>query len=218
MSSRPLPGANPLPVQNYNFTKEQLADPDVMNVFFQQVMTAINSLNGTQGRVVLPKGLDVKGTTVSNLGPPQHEGDAISSGHAKDSFGPAAQQQQLDVGKPHALKGLNQSYAMGVQNGNAIKTLQSQISGVVTVLASGGTAPLSGAIIQMGHTAAINANPFSVTFPKPYNNAPIVVACDDLGSGASRIISVINGSVTTTGFNLQSDGTGNGAWWIAIGN
>jgi hypothetical protein len=214
----PTPGINPVPIQSYQFSKEQLADPAVMNVFFQQVADALNLGNGTLGKVVQPSGFDVRGATVSNLGAPEEDGDAISAGHAASQYSPEAQQKALDIGGPNALKGLNAAYAQSAQNAQAISRINASVANAATVLASGGTTPLAGPIIQMGDTAAIPTT-LPVVFPTPFpNTVPIVVACDDYAGGADSIISVEKASVTKAGFTLHSNNTSSGAFWIAIGS
>lgn len=219
MSSRPLPGQNPLPIQTQQFTKEQLQDPGVMNVWFQQLVDALNIGNGTLGMVPQPSGIDMQGSRVANLAPPVNDGDAISSGHAASNYGPAAQQQQLDIGKPYALKGLNVAFATSQQNATAITALQAAAANAATVLGSGGSTPLAAPIIQTGETAAISAGSLAVVFPAAYENTvPTVLVCDDYGSGSDGVASVVKGTVTKTGFTVRNSNTGNGAWWIAVGS
>lgn len=218
MSSRPLPAHAALPIQSQQFTKEQLTDPSVMNVWYQQVIDELNRLNGTLGPVPQPSGIDMRGQRVSNLGPPKNDGDAISSGHANTQFGAVAQQDQLDIGKPHALRGLSTTFALTQQNQQAITALQAAVALAANVLTSGSTTPLSAPIIQMGNTAAISTT-LAVTFPLAFpNTVPFVVACDDYAGASASIISVEKASVTKTGFTVHSNGTTSGAWWIAIGN
>lgn len=214
----PVPGQNPVPIQSYQFSKEQLADPGVMNVFFQQVADALNLGNGTLGKVLQPSGIDVRGATISNLGLPESDGDAISSGHAATQYSPAAQRDQLDVGKPYALKGLSTTYGLSIANQQAIAAINKNAANAATVLTPGGTTPLAGPIIQGGDTAAIPTT-LAVVFPQAFpNTVPIVVACDDYAGGADSIISVEKASVTKTGFTLHSNNTSSGAWWIAFGS
>lgn len=87
----------------------------------------------------------------------------------------------------------------------------------------------SGLILEWGHASLIaDGSPgTNVCFPFAFPNSVLnVTATDDLGSGASRILSVrtLTPSIGATpypcangGFWAWSDGSGNGAWWFAIG-
>jgi hypothetical protein len=110
-TSRPVAQpARPLPIQNVQFTEEEVKDPKQfaakLNVFLQQLVPSVQSLQGVAGPSVLPSGIDVAGQTVTGLGAPQGPTDAISSEHASSQYGAAAQQPQLDLGGAYALKGL----------------------------------------------------------------------------------------------------------------
>ncbi len=210
----PIAGRNPIPIQTQQFTKEQLTDPAVMNNWYQQLIDAVNTANGTLGKVVQPSGFDVQGATVSNLGPPQEDGDAISSGHAASQYGSAAQQKALDVGGPDALKGLNVAYAQSAQNAQVIKALQAALPAYV---GGSGSIQVGGIILKFGHTGVI-ATTLAVTFAAAFPTACLaVIVSDDLAGGTGLIMSV-DGAPTVTGFTVHSSGTTNGAWWFALGN
>lgn len=208
---KPVSAPPTLPIQAPQVTREQLADPAYMNVLLQQVFTAINQGNGALGRVVLSRGIDVQGATVTGLGAPQSETDAISSGHAAANFGPVAQAQQLDIGKPQALKGLTAAYALAQQASTAVSKLPTYTSGSNSIQLVGGV------ILKWGHTGVISTT-LAVTFPAAFPSACFaVLVCDDLTSGTAETMSV-SGTPTATGFTVHSSGAANGAWWYAIGN
>lgn len=137
-SSRAQSQPSAIPLQSFQFSKEQLQDPAVMNVAFQQILTALNQVNGTLGPVVLPSGIDVAGAPITNVGAPQGPTDAISSGHAQGNYSPEVVGPQLDVGGKNALKGLNAAYALAQQASSA---LAAGVSGTVTLakITGGGT-------------------------------------------------------------------------------
>jgi cytoskeletal protein CcmA (bactofilin family) len=87
---------------------------------------------------------------------------------------------------------------------------------------SGGSVTLPGGLIlKWGHSGTIpDGSPgLNVSFPVGFpSSCFVVVASDDFASGGSRIISVVSGSISRTGFQLWSDGSGDAAYWIAIGD
>lgn len=129
-STRPQPAPSALPIQSYQLSKEQLQDPAVMNVMLQQIFTALNQGNGSLGKVVLPAGVDVNGSTISNVGTPQADSDAISSGHAQGNYSAPVIGPQLDVGGTNTLKGLTALYA---QLSPISQLLATGISGTVVL-------------------------------------------------------------------------------------
>jgi hypothetical protein len=125
-----VPSDRPNPIQNFQFTEEDFKNPARLNTLFQQLIPHVNALIGAAGPSVLPAGIDVRGSTISGLGPPQSETDAISSGHANRQFSPEAIAPSLDIGGKIALKGLT-----GLQITST--TLQSSIAALNAVLATG---------------------------------------------------------------------------------
>lgn len=209
------PGGNPVPIQAPQVSKEDLQNPEYMNTLLQQIFEGININSGTLGKVVQPSGIDVRGATVSNVGPPVEDGDAVSIGHAKTQFSPAVQQQQLDVGKPYALKGLNAAYATSAQNSAAITALQALLPAYVS---GSGSVQIGALTFKWGHTGII-ATTLAVTFPVAFPaNCFIVIPVDDRAGGTGLIMSVPPASTSQSGFTIQSSGTTNGASWLAIGN
>ena len=129
-----------IPIQYTPFTAEHFSTPEgvaFVNLQMQQMVNAINAGNGAAGRVALPNGVDMKGSTVSNVGAPTSESDAISSGHAEAKYSAASVSPSLDIGGKNALKGL--SYLYEWQQSNA--QLSAGVSGTITIpkLTSGGT-------------------------------------------------------------------------------
>lgn len=117
------PRQQPLPIQRYQVTEKDFKDPKLFNVFLSQLVGAVQSVQGAGGPSVLPSGIDVQGSTVSGLGPPQSETDAISSGHAQSQFSPEAIAPKLDVGGANALTGLTNIYLLMQQAGSGTVTL-----------------------------------------------------------------------------------------------
>lgn len=98
-----------LPIQYTPFTEKHFTTKEGIASFNQQMSQIVNALNrgtGQAGPVVIPAGVNVAGGSVTGLGTPSNESDAVPLGHANSQFGYAAQQGQLDIGKPYALKGL----------------------------------------------------------------------------------------------------------------
>lgn len=147
-TSRPTPKSgpprsvvHPLPIQNFQLSKEHFTtDQGVkqFNILMQQVITSLQAVQGVAGPSVLPSGIDVAGAKVSGLAAPEHESDAVSLGHAQGSFSPATQQQQLDIGAPYALKGLTSLFLQFNQSQAAIAALPSGAV-ILAKLTVGGT-------------------------------------------------------------------------------
>lgn len=130
-TSRPSPPANrPNPIQNFQFTADDFKEPSRINLLFQQLIPAVNGIQGVAGPSVLPSGIDVKGSTVSGLGAPQSPSDAISSGHAEGNYSAPVLSPQLDIGGDHALKGLSNLYLN-------FNSLSSQVKAIMVILAVG---------------------------------------------------------------------------------
>lgn len=142
------PSSNPLPIQFTNFSKEDLqSDAGVsrLNLLFAQYTPIINALLGSAGPTLLPSGVDVQGAKVTGLAAPKNESDAVSFGHAQGSYGPAAQQPQLDIGGDYTLKGLAATYQTGQTN-------TASITAILTILATGVTGTVTLAKITSGGT------------------------------------------------------------------
>ena len=203
-----------LPIQYTQIRKADLEHEGLpsLNVQMSQIITRLNAMLGVQGPSPLYAGVDVRGARVTNLGAPVGPNDAISSGHAASNYAPAVTAPDFDLGGKNALKGLTATFQQATQT-------QTQVTGFTVSTASLGYQKLpSGEIEQWGHTpATLSTSPTTITFPIPFPTACfVVVATDDFAGGNARIISVI--SVSTTGFSIRADGTGNGAWWRALGN
>jgi hypothetical protein len=111
----PPPADNPQPIQFTAFTKEEFqSDAGIarLNLLLAQYTPVINRLLGASGPTLLPSGVDVRGATVTGLGPPQSESDAVSSGHANSKYGAAAVSPELDLGGGNTLKGLSNLYLL----------------------------------------------------------------------------------------------------------
>lgn len=109
MSSQP----NSLPLQWASLTPEHFKTQegiDAVNQQMLQIVNAVNRNNGVGGKVTLPHGIDVRGATVSGVGAPQSDSDAISSGHAQSQFSAPVLSPQLDIGGKNTLKGLTGLY------------------------------------------------------------------------------------------------------------
>lgn len=120
----------PVPLQYSPVTKDDFStEPGVarFNQQIVQIVDALNKGNGVAGPVVMPKGADVRGSTITGLGTPSDPSDAVSLGHASTNYGAPAVGPQLDIGGKNALRGLT-----GLQLAfNSLTT--SKISGMVTL-------------------------------------------------------------------------------------
>ncbi len=203
------------PIQFPVFRKEDFASDDgvsFVNQHFSQIATFLNALTGVSGPTTLPSGVDVQGATVTGLGAPQSESDAISAGHASANYGAQAQQPQLDLGGKHALKGLAAAYQTSQQNAQAISSrLPAQFNGSTNAIT------ISGLTLQWGQvTTDINAGTLPISFPQAFSNAVLAVLVSTL-STTDRITYVVSGSVTTSGFTIANNGSSGYAYWLALG-
>ena len=123
---------NPMPIQFTPFTEAHFKTPEgiaFVNLQMSQIVNALNRGTGQAGPVVLPSGVDVAGATVSGLGAPQSDSDAVSLGHSNANYGPAAVSQQLDLGGTSTLKGLSNIYLMMSQAFSGTISLAKLIGG-----------------------------------------------------------------------------------------
>lgn len=123
-----------LPIQYTPFSAEHFQTSDgvaFVNLQMQQMVNAINAGNGAAGRVTLPNGIDMNGATVSNVGNPVSETDAISAGHADSKYSASSVSPNLDIGGKNTLKGLASLY----------NWQQTGVTGKITIpkLTSGGS-------------------------------------------------------------------------------
>jgi hypothetical protein len=79
-----------------------------LNAWKAQIENQVNKLSGATGPTQLPAGVDVKGSTVSNIGEPQSPTDAISKGHAEKNYSAEALAPKLESGSKTALKSYRQ--------------------------------------------------------------------------------------------------------------
>lgn len=147
--TRPAPAKqNPLPIQRFQFSKEDFTTDEGVarfNTMMSQHATAVQALQGSGGRTVIQSGLDVQGESVTGLGAPQSESDAVSLGHAQANYSPASTSSSFDLGGSHALKGLTNLQIVSNAQAGTIAAIQAAlavgISGTVTLakLTGGGT-------------------------------------------------------------------------------
>jgi hypothetical protein len=207
---RQSPSNNPLPLQYTPFDPKHFKDDAGLHFFnlqWQKVINQINASNGATGQVVLPHGLDVRGATVSGLGAPKAESDAISSGHAQQQFSAPVLQPKFDIGGTNQLKGLGYVYQKTQQNAAAVASIPTTYTG-------GGFINLFGALLQFGLIASMDTAVFPMNFPDPFPNACQAILCATTGPN-DRITYVT--SFSATQFTLANNGAGAGASWVAIG-
>jgi len=92
------------PIQYTQLTADDLKDPATFNTIFSQVFTKLNSVLGTTGPAQLANGVDVGGSTISNVGEPQSSTDAISQSHAESNYSASVLQPKLEAGGTHTLR------------------------------------------------------------------------------------------------------------------
>jgi hypothetical protein len=131
-TSRPVaPKQQPPPIQRVNFTEDDFkGNIGRFNTIMAQLTGAVQALQGSGGRTSLVSGLDMQGETVSGVGAPQGDTDAVSLGHANANYSPDATASSFDLGGSHALKGLTNLQI----NSN---TQASQIAAILAILAGG---------------------------------------------------------------------------------
>lgn len=216
--SPPPSSPTPLPIQFTPFHKEDFAkDSGVafVNQTISQLTTTLNSLLGAGGPAILPAGVDVRGGTLTGLGPPASPTDAVSAGHANANFGYAAQQGQLDVGKPYALKGLSYAYGQSFANSQSIATIQKTLTSLPPSPYGGaGHFLLFGLLIQFGFIANMDTAVFPMSFPVVFPTACQSIVAATTGP-TDRITYVV--SFSASQFTLANNGAGAGATWIAVG-
>ena len=101
MATNPnIPTSHPPPLQQVQLKQADLEDPNLsfLNNLLTQMQTQISSLVGAGGPTPLPSGVDVKGATVKNIGPPVDDFDAVSKSHAEANYSAAALAPQLEAG------------------------------------------------------------------------------------------------------------------------
>lgn len=198
----PRPTApNPLPIQYTPFTKDHFSTPEgiaFVNLQFSQIINALNRQTGQGGPVVLPSGIDVAGATVSGLGKPQKETDAVSLGHAQGNYGAPAVGPQLDIGGSNPLKGLAnlylQSYVNQILAGAGISISPASGTGKVRISATGGGGGIGGS----GTTGFL-----------PQFSAPTTLADSIIDYGATTP-GGLNSSNTGAGGTVFADSGGGG--------
>src|SRR5271170_961306 len=94
-----------LPIQNIQLTENDLKSPETFNNLFTQVFNRLADISGDNGTTTLPKGVDVQGSTISNVGEPQAPTDAISKAHAEANYSPAVMSKALESGGKNSFKG-----------------------------------------------------------------------------------------------------------------
>jgi hypothetical protein len=139
-TSRPTPpAATPLPIQRVQFTSKDFSENTAsVNVTLNQIIGAIQALQGSSGPSVLPSGIDVAGSTVTGLAAPTSPADAISAGHAASQYSAASLGPQLDIGGSNALKGLTGLQMTSNSQATSIAAIQAAlatgVSGTVTLV------------------------------------------------------------------------------------
>ncbi len=133
-----VPAATPIPIQRVQFTAEDFStNTNRFNVTMNQLIGAVQALQGAGGATDLPSGVNVAGSTVTGLAAPTGPTDAISAGHAQSQYGAGTIGPDLDLGGSHALKGLN-SLQIGQNSLNTTVTSQgTSITAIQTTLATG---------------------------------------------------------------------------------
>jgi len=219
--SRPTPQSgpprsvvHPLPIQNFQLSKEHFTtDGGVkqFNILMQQVITSLQAVQGVAGPSVLPSGIDVAGAKVSGLAAPENASDAVSLGHAQNSYAPATQQQQLDIGAPYALKGLTGLY---------LKFNQAQAASP-TYDGTNNFFTINGLMFQWGVTGNLGAGntPVTISFNTPFPNASFgVLAIDNSVRVTAGNVSPIGATVISTSqFNINAQASNVTAFWASIG-
>lgn len=108
-----LPGNNPnnsvanpavQPIQYTQLTQSDLQNPAMFNTLFGQVFTQLNAVLGANGKTKLPAGVDVGGSTISNVGQPVAATDAVSVTHAEQNYSAAAIAPKLEAGGSNTLR------------------------------------------------------------------------------------------------------------------
>ena len=79
-----------------------------LNAWKAQIENQVNKLSGATGKTQLPAGVDVGGSTVSNIGEPKSSTDAISKAHAEKNYSAEALAPKLESGSKTALKSYRQ--------------------------------------------------------------------------------------------------------------
>lgn len=214
----PQPAPIRLPLQYTPWRKEQFQSDSgisALNQWQLQVINTLNAASGNNGPAVIPGGVDVQGASITGLAAPTGPTDAVSAGHAGANYGAPAVGPDLDIGGKNTLKGLAYTYQASTQNSQAI----ADISGALPVNYDGSAnyINLFGLILQWGKvTTDIGAGTLPVAFPTTFPTAALSVVVS-ASSSTDRIVYVVDGSVTPSGFTIGANGSGSFAYWIATG-
>lgn len=106
MSSRPAIPNPTTPFQSVQLKLSDLQEPGLpfLNSLLTQIQQQVNELTGASGKTILSSGVDVSGSTISNVGEPVSPADAISKSHAEANYSAAALAPQLESGGKTSLK------------------------------------------------------------------------------------------------------------------
>lgn len=212
----PQYNGNPVPIQQPLFREEDFNPENkfsFINQWATQITLAANIANGAVGPTILPKGIDVQGGKVTGLPAPTHPSDAISAGHASSQFSAPTLSPQLDIGGKSTLKGLSYLYNWQQTNQSAIQNAINLTPTPYTGAANFFT--IAGFIIQFGFIANMDTAVFPMNFPEPFPNACLALV--PVTTGPTDRITYISVLPTATQFTLANNGTGAGAYWIAVG-
>lgn len=143
------------PVQLTQFKLEDFQSEDGINLLNQWVTQATKALNaniGTAGPVTIPKGIDVQGAAIANVGGVGPEHSAVSYAYAEAHYSAAAISPQLEAGSPHAPRSLRRinDNAQQEKYSTFLNTVSNTAptSNTSTISASGFTATVSSGLHQ----------------------------------------------------------------------
>lgn len=139
------------PVQLTQFKLEDFQSEDGINLLNQWVTQATKALNaniGTAGPVTLPKGLDVQGAAIANVGGVGPEHSAVSYAFAEKNYSAAAISKQLEAGQPNSPKSLRR-----INDGAQQEKYSTWLNSVMNVAPSSNTSTISAS----GFTVTVSA-------------------------------------------------------------
>jgi len=179
-STPPIPTT--LPIQWAPLTDADLKSPAAMNQRLTQLFNAVSAVQGAAGKTVLASGVDVAGSTISNVGAPQSPLDAISSAHAESKYSAAALAPQLEAGTKsgvslktyRALNSKNQQESYSTFLNHVSNTTPTTNDTVITATPPEGgnvtiTVPAGNQLLMDGTVNSFGTFSFTVALPSTQN-------------------------------------------------
>lgn len=211
------PAQSVTPIQFSHLSAEDFKDPGTFNLWASQVTNLLNNVAGSAGRTQLPQGVDVAGSTISNIGEPASPFDAVSKSHAEANYSAAALAPQLESGQKNSLKTMRrlndknqqESYSTFLNkvsntapttNDTVVEATSPSGGNVTITIPAGAHYFVDGSQTQFGT--------FTVTVPVPASSTTI-----SLTRAAGVVTATVAGTSLTSGTPVYVAGQGDSSFW-----